>query len=110
MHSQSWAPFVHLKPKNCGNNFKNNTICALVHLYFRKGSLWGIAHIAAFCCDYLMFQVSDYFLFIYQWPYEAAALAFEAIPRTLLQNCGLNVIRTMTQLQGKVIAYLFIDI
>uniref|UniRef100_A0A453S6T1 T-complex protein 1 subunit gamma n=6 Tax=Triticinae TaxID=1648030 RepID=A0A453S6T1_AEGTS len=36
-----------------------------------------------------------------KWPYEAAALAFEAIPRTLLQNCGLNVIRTMTQLQGK---------
>ncbi|KAL2898695.1 T-complex protein 1 subunit gamma, partial [Bienertia sinuspersici] len=22
------------------------------------------------------------------WPYEAAALAFEAIPRTLAQNCG----------------------
>jgi chaperonin GroEL (HSP60 family) len=39
---------------------------------------------------------------VYQWPYEAAALAFEAIPRTLAQNCGLNVIRTMTQLQGKV--------
>jgi chaperonin GroEL (HSP60 family) len=38
-----------------------------------------------------------------QWPYEAAALAFEAIPRTLAQNCGLNVIRIMTQLQGKVI-------
>jgi T-complex protein 1 subunit gamma len=36
-----------------------------------------------------------------KWPYEAAALAFEAIPRTLLQNCGLNVIRMMTQLQGK---------
>nr|CAD1829924.1 unnamed protein product [Ananas comosus var. bracteatus] len=28
-----------------------------------------------------------------KWPYEAAALAFEAIPRTLAQNCGLNVIR-----------------
>jgi chaperonin GroEL (HSP60 family) len=41
-------------------------------------------------------------LFLYQWPYEAAALAFEAIPRTLTQNCGLNVIRTMIQLQGKV--------
>ncbi|XP_062179000.1 T-complex protein 1 subunit gamma [Phragmites australis] len=36
-----------------------------------------------------------------KWPYEAAALAFEAIPRTLAQNCGLNVIRMMTQLQGK---------
>ncbi|KAJ3681560.1 hypothetical protein LUZ60_016049 [Juncus effusus] len=38
---------------------------------------------------------------IEKWPYEAAALAFEAIPRTLAQNCGLNVIRIMTQLQGK---------
>lgn len=38
-----------------------------------------------------------------QWPYEAAALAFEAIPRTLAQNCGVNVIRTMTALQGKVL-------
>lgn len=37
-----------------------------------------------------------------QWPYEAAAIAFEVIPRTLAQNCGVNVIRTMTTLQGKV--------
>ncbi|KAG6484539.1 hypothetical protein ZIOFF_053058 [Zingiber officinale] len=36
-----------------------------------------------------------------QWLYEAAAIAFEAIPRTLAQNCGVNVIRTMTALQGK---------
>ncbi|CAJ1976371.1 unnamed protein product [Sphenostylis stenocarpa] len=39
---------------------------------------------------------------IEKWPYEAAAIAFEAIPRTLAQNCGVNVIRTMTALQGKV--------
>ncbi|PKI44079.1 hypothetical protein CRG98_035541 [Punica granatum] len=38
---------------------------------------------------------------IEKWPYEAAAIAFEAIPRTLAQNCGVNVIRTMTALQGK---------
>ncbi|KAL6997187.1 T-complex protein 1 subunit gamma, partial [Sarracenia purpurea var. burkii] len=25
------------------------------------------------------------------WPYEAAAIAFEAIPRTLAQNCGVNI-------------------
>ncbi|CAN1312190.1 T-complex protein 1 subunit gamma [Linum perenne] len=37
---------------------------------------------------------------IEKWPYEAAAIAFEAIPRTLAQNCGVNVIRTMTALQG----------
>ena len=40
-----------------------------------------------------------------QWPYEAAAIAFEAIPRTLAQNCGVNVIRTMTALQGKVLTF-----
>ncbi|KAI5313437.1 hypothetical protein L3X38_042611 [Prunus dulcis] len=38
---------------------------------------------------------------IEKWPYEAAGIAFEAIPRTLAQNCGVNVIRTMTALQGK---------
>ncbi|CAN4105551.1 unnamed protein product [Withania somnifera] len=38
---------------------------------------------------------------IEKWPYEAAAIALEAIPRTLAQNCGVNVIRTMTALQGK---------
>ncbi|CAL5184986.1 unnamed protein product [Lathyrus oleraceus] len=38
---------------------------------------------------------------IEKWPYEAAAIAFESIPRTLAQNCGVNVIRTMTALQGK---------
>ncbi|CAI9755839.1 unnamed protein product [Fraxinus pennsylvanica] len=32
---------------------------------------------------------------------RTAAIAFEAIPRTLAQNCGVNVIRTMTALQGK---------
>ncbi|WJX75296.1 T-complex protein 1 subunit gamma [Trifolium repens] len=38
---------------------------------------------------------------IEKWPYEPAAIAFESIPRTLAQNCGVNVIRTMTALQGK---------
>ncbi|KAJ9540382.1 hypothetical protein OSB04_026888 [Centaurea solstitialis] len=31
----------------------------------------------------------------------STAVAFEVIPRTLAQNCGINVIRTMTALQGK---------
>ncbi|KAL2613151.1 hypothetical protein R1flu_024843 [Riccia fluitans] len=38
---------------------------------------------------------------IEQWPYNAAARAFEVIPRTLAQNCGVNVIRVMTALQAK---------
>lgn len=36
-----------------------------------------------------------------QWPYEVVSVAFEAIPQTLAQNCGVNVIRAMTSLQGK---------
>jgi T-complex protein 1 subunit gamma len=36
-----------------------------------------------------------------QWPYRALAEAFEVIPRTLVQNCGGNAIRTLTQLKAK---------
>ena len=36
-----------------------------------------------------------------QRPYKAVAEALEVIPRTLMQNCGANVIRTMTKLRAK---------
>merc|ERR1712087_603916 len=36
-----------------------------------------------------------------QWPYAAIGAALEVIPRTLTENCGSNVIRTMTQLRAK---------
>lgn len=36
-----------------------------------------------------------------QWPYQAVADAFEVIPRTLIQNCGGNAIRTLAQLRAK---------
>jgi hypothetical protein len=35
------------------------------------------------------------------WPYKAAGAALEVIPRTLAQNCGANVIRTLTKLRAK---------
>ncbi|KAI9024701.1 T-complex protein 1 subunit gamma [Hyaloraphidium curvatum] len=35
------------------------------------------------------------------WPYRALAEALEVIPRTLVQNCGGNAIRTLTQLRAK---------
>ena len=35
------------------------------------------------------------------WPYKALAGAFEVIPRTLIQNCGANIIRTLTALRAK---------
>jgi T-complex protein 1 subunit gamma len=34
-----------------------------------------------------------------QWPYRAVAEAMEVIPRTLVQNCGGNSIRVLTQLR-----------
>merc|ERR1711916_146354 len=38
---------------------------------------------------------------VQQWPYKALAKAFEVIPRTLIQNCGGNTIRTLTALRAK---------
>ncbi|XP_002736837.1 T-complex protein 1 subunit gamma-like [Saccoglossus kowalevskii] len=36
-----------------------------------------------------------------QWPYKAISRALEVIPRTLIQNCGGNTIRTLTALRAK---------
>mmetsp|Transcript_19693 Transcript_19693/g.54979 ORF Transcript_19693/g.54979 Transcript_19693/m.54979 type:complete len:554 (-) Transcript_19693:205-1866(-) len=38
---------------------------------------------------------------IESWPYKAVGVAMEVIPRTLAQNCGANVIRTLTKLRAK---------
>lgn len=38
---------------------------------------------------------------IEQWPFKALASAFEVIPRTLAQNCGSDVVRTLTELRAK---------
>ncbi|KAK7115700.1 T-complex protein 1 subunit gamma-like [Littorina saxatilis] len=38
---------------------------------------------------------------IHQWPYRAISRALEIIPRTLIQNCGANPIRTLTALRAK---------
>jgi len=38
---------------------------------------------------------------VQQWPYKAVAQALEVIPRTLIQNCGGNTIRTLTALRAK---------
>ena len=35
------------------------------------------------------------------WPFKALGQALEVIPRTLAQNCGANVIRTLTKLRSK---------
>ena len=36
-----------------------------------------------------------------QWAYRIVGEALEVIPRTLAQNCGANVIRTITKLRAK---------
>ncbi|EPX74514.1 chaperonin-containing T-complex gamma subunit Cct3 [Schizosaccharomyces octosporus yFS286] len=36
-----------------------------------------------------------------QWPYRAIADAIEIIPRTLVQNCGANPIKSLTELRAK---------
>jgi T-complex protein 1 subunit gamma len=38
---------------------------------------------------------------IEQWPYAGVADAMEVIPRTLVQNCGGNPIKVLTQLRAK---------
>ena len=38
---------------------------------------------------------------IHQWPFRALSRSFEVIPRTVIQNCGGNVIRVLTALRAK---------
>ncbi|GFS25331.1 T-complex protein 1 subunit gamma [Elysia marginata] len=38
---------------------------------------------------------------VHQWPYRAISRALEIIPRTLIQNCGANPIRTLTAIRAK---------
>lgn len=44
-----------------------------------------------------------------QWPYRAVARALEVIPRTLIQNCGANTIRTITALRVSVVTLFFLS-
>ncbi|KAK2958753.1 putative T-complex protein 1 subunit gamma [Blattamonas nauphoetae] len=36
-----------------------------------------------------------------QWPRQSLSTAFEIIPKTLIENCGANIIRTITELRAK---------
>lgn len=38
---------------------------------------------------------------VHQWPYRVVVKALEVIPRTLIQNCGGDTIRTLTSLRAK---------
>lgn len=46
-------------------------------------------------------EKSKSMLGVEQWPYRAVVQALEVIPRTLAQNCGANIIRTLTALRAK---------
>jgi T-complex protein 1 subunit gamma len=49
----------------------------------------------------LLLEKSRSMTTVHQWPYRAMAQALEVIPRTLIQNCGSSIIRTMTVLRAK---------
>lgn len=42
---------------------------------------------------------------IHQRPYRTVAKALEVIPRTLIQNCGGNTIRTLTALRVRILLF-----
>jgi hypothetical protein len=43
-------------------------------------------------------------------PYHAVSLALEVIPRTLIQNCGVDPIRTLTALRVRPFKFLLFSI
>ncbi|CAF1086436.1 unnamed protein product [Rotaria magnacalcarata] len=43
----------------------------------------------------------DFFQGVEKYPYKAVSRALEIIPRTLIQNCGANVIKQLTVLRAK---------
>jgi T-complex protein 1 subunit gamma len=45
-----------------------------------------------------------------QWPYKALGEALEVIPRTLIQNCGGNAIKVLTQLRVCLLLVVFTPI
>lgn len=51
--------------------------------------------------SYKLSQLAKSIEGVEQWPYRAVADALEVIPRTLVQNCGGNSIRVLTQLRAK---------
>ena len=47
-------------------------------------------------------QINDeFFQGVEKYPYKAVSCALEIIPRTLLQNCGGNVVKQLTILRAK---------
>lgn len=46
---------------------------------------------------HMLSQKADKIEGVEQWPYRAVGQGMEVIPRTLAQNCGANVIRTITK-------------
>ena len=51
------------------------------------------------CVVKLLNEKAKHITGIQQWPYRAVSRALEVIPRTLIQNCGGQAIRTLTTLR-----------
>ena len=46
-------------------------------------------------------NTDDFFKGVEKYPYKAVSRALEIIPRTLIQNCGGNVVKQLTTLRAK---------
>jgi hypothetical protein len=70
--------------------------------------VWDIAQVAAFGCDYHIFSESKYFIFIFISGLMKLLLYHSKQFQEL--HFKFVVIGTMTRLQGKLLAFIFIDI
>jgi hypothetical protein len=70
--------------------------CSLIHLHFRAldslSNSEGTAEGA---------KTDEFFKGVEKYPYKAVSRALEIIPRTLIQNCGGNVVKQLTTLRAK---------
>jgi hypothetical protein len=71
-----WGEWIFLLVKKWSLFFLNSRSHCIIGVL---GSFW-------LWLSYI-FSLNTFYYF-YQWPYEAAALPFKAIPRTSLQSCG----------------------
>jgi len=48
-----------------------------------------------------LFEKSKSIPGVEQYPYHSVAIGFEVVPRTLIQNCGVDVVKVLTSLRAK---------
>jgi T-complex protein 1 subunit gamma len=78
----------------------NDAICVAKNVYFEPRLCPGGGASEMAMATKLM-EKSKSIAGIEQYPYHSIALALEVIPRTLIQNCGADILRTITSLRAK---------